>query len=68
MNLSEDANNFFLNEQNKKRKKEMEDKYDASFHKPDDSDLSPTLENEFLNYIQQFEEQSKISEDVEVIK
>ncbi|MBU0474316.1 MAG: hypothetical protein KKF62_09140 [Bacteroidetes bacterium] len=68
MNLSEDANNYFLNEQNKKKKKEIEDKYDATFHKPDDSDLSPALENEFLNYIQQFEEQFETTDDIEVLE
>jgi len=68
MDYSEDANNFYLNEQNKKIKKEMEDKYSASFSDTDDSNLSPTLENTFLNYIKQFEEQSEIAEDIELLE
>ena len=68
MDFSEDANNFYFNEQNKKKRKEIEQKYDASFSKPDDSDLSPALESKFLNNIQQFEEQFKIAEEVELIE
>lgn len=68
MDYSEDANNFYLNEQNKKKRKEIEKKYDASFSKPDDSDLSPALESKFLNHIQQFEEQFEITEDIELIE
>ncbi len=52
---SEDSNNFYINEQNKKKKKELEEKYGMlSFN--GSSEASPEVMNNFLNYIQQFEE------------
>ncbi len=52
---SEDSNNFFLNEQNKKKKKELKEKYgitDSGF----ESEAPPEIINSFLNYVEQFEE------------
>ncbi|GBD92292.1 hypothetical protein BMS3Abin04_03027 [bacterium BMS3Abin04] len=68
MDYSEDAQNFFLNEENKKKKKELKEKFGGDFHKPDDSKLTPELENEFLNYVQQFEEQAASTEYLKVIE
>ncbi len=62
--------NFSDDEINKKidielRKKELEKKYGASFSKPD-STLSPKLEEEWLNHIEQFEQQFKKRETITV--
>ncbi|HED05958.1 MAG TPA: hypothetical protein ENI61_04675 [Ignavibacteria bacterium] len=68
MKYSEDANNFYLNEQNKKKKKELEEKYGASFDNPGGSNIPPAIEDKFLNYVQQFEEQSENAEDIKLIE
>ncbi len=52
---SEDSQNFYINEQNKKKKKELEEKYGmTSFN--GNSEAPPEVMNNFLDYIQQFEE------------
>ena len=53
---SEDSKNFYLNEQNKKIQKELEEKYGMQGSGVSD-DASPEIMNNFLNYVQQFEEQ-----------
>jgi len=67
MDYSEDAQSFYLNEQNRMKRKELEEKYGGDFHKPSDSDLSPEIENQFLNNIEQFEAQFKDSKLVKII-
>jgi hypothetical protein len=62
---SEDAKNFFLNEQNKKKKKKLEDKYGMT-HMEDGENTSPEIMNEFLNYIESFEESWKNAETKKV--
>lgn len=53
---SEDSKNFYINEQNKKKQKELEDKYGmTSFD--GNSEAPPEVMNNFLDYVQQFEEQ-----------
>jgi len=53
---SEDSNKFYLNEQNKKIQKELDEKYGMHGSGVSD-DASPEVMNNFLNYVQQFEEQ-----------
>lgn len=65
MKYSEDARNFYLNEQNKKKRKELEEKYDADYHKVDD-DLPPEIESQFLDNVKRFEEESENAEEVSV--
>jgi len=67
MDYSEDAEKFYLNEENKKKRKEIEEKYDAVFNKPDDSALPPEIENEFLKNIEEFERQHENAKYVKVI-
>ena len=67
MDYSEDAERFYLNEENKKKRKEIEEKYDAIFNKPDDSGLTPELENEFLKNVEEFERQHEKAKYVKVI-
>lgn len=67
MSFSEDMNNFFLNEENKKIKKELEDKYGAITGKAD-GNLRPEIENEFLRNIKEFETAWETSEEIEIIK
>lgn len=67
MNYSEDAEKFYLNEQNKKKQKELEEKYDAVFNKAEDGNLSPEIENEFLKNIEEFEQQHENAKYVKVV-
>jgi aspartokinase len=67
MDYSDDAQSFYLNEQNKKKRKELKDKYGGEFHKLNDSNLPLEIENQFLNNIEQFEAQFKDSKLVKVI-
>jgi len=67
MDYSEDAERFYLNEKNKKKRKEIEEKYDAVFYKADDNDLPPELENEFLKNIEEFEQQHENAKCIKVI-
>ena len=67
MKYSEDARNFYLNEQNKKKRKELEEKYGADYHRIDE-DVPPEIENQFLDYIKRFEEESEKAEEVSVRK
>jgi hypothetical protein len=62
--------NFSNDELDKKidielRKKEFEKKYGASFS-PTNNNISPELENEWLNYIEQFEQQFEKKETIAV--
>ncbi len=52
---SEDSQNFYINEQNKKKKKELEEKYGMTSFSGN-SEAPPEVMNNFLDYIQQFEE------------
>ncbi|MBU0558829.1 MAG: hypothetical protein KJ799_10055 [Bacteroidetes bacterium] len=54
MDYSEDANKFFLNEQNKKMKKELEEKFSANFYESE-SELDPEIENQFLKNVEEYE-------------
>lgn len=54
--FSEDSKNFYLNEQNKKIKKELKEKY-GMLGSGGSDDTPPEVMNNFLNYVQQFEEQ-----------
>lgn len=67
MDFSEDAYNFYLNEQNKKKRKELEEKYGADYHKVDEN-APPEIESQFLNYVKQFEEQWENAETKKVIE
>lgn len=53
---SEDSKNFYINEQNKKKQKELEEKYGMTTF-DGNSEAHPEVMNNFLNYVQQFEEQ-----------
>jgi len=53
---SEDSKNFYINEQNKKKQKELEEKYGMTTF-DGNSEAPPEVMNNFLNYVQQFEEQ-----------
>ena len=52
---SEDINSFFFNEQNKKKTKELKEKFGMQGMESSDN-ASPELVNNFLNSVQQFEE------------
>ncbi|MCF8243316.1 MAG: hypothetical protein K9J16_18215 [Melioribacteraceae bacterium] len=65
MDYSEDANKFFLNEENKKKKKKLEDKYDAVFSESEEG-IDPEIENQFLKNIEQFEKLHENSQYVKV--
>lgn len=67
MDYSEDAHNFYLNEQNKKKRKEIKEKFDGEFYKPDDSELTPDIENQFLENILEFEKQFENAEYIKLI-
>jgi len=58
---------FYLNEQNKKKKKELEEKFNGEFYKLDDSELPPDIENQFLNNVFEFEKQHENAEFVKLI-
>ncbi len=65
MDYSEDARNFYLNEQNKKKRKELEEKYGADYNKVNE-DVPPEIESQFLDNIMKFEEASENAEEVSV--
>jgi len=65
MDYSEDAQNFFLNEENKKKKKELKEKFGGEFYK-EESNLSPEIESQFLNNVMKFEEEWENAEEVEM--
>ena len=67
MEYSEDARNFYFNEQNKKKKKEIEEKFDGKFYKSDDSKLTPDIENQFLDNILEFEKQFENAKYIKLI-
>jgi hypothetical protein len=67
MDYSEDAYNFCLNEQNKKKRKELEEKYGADYHKVDEN-VPPEIESQFLDNIKKFEEQWENAEIKKVIE
>ena len=67
MDYSEDANNFYLNEQNKKKQKEIKEKFKGEFFKPDDSKVTPDIENQFLDNILEFEKQFENAEYIKLI-
>ncbi|VAX15953.1 hypothetical protein MNBD_IGNAVI01-208, partial [hydrothermal vent metagenome] len=67
MDYSEDAEKFFLNEENKKKRKELEEKFGGDFHKAEDSDLPPEIENEFLKNVEEFERQHENAKNIKVI-
>ena len=67
MDYSEDAQSFYLNEQNRMKRKKLEEKYGGKFHEPGDSNLPPEIENQFLNNIELFEAQFKDAKLVKVI-
>ncbi len=53
---SEDSKNFYLDEKNKKIQKELEEKY-GMLSSGGSEDAPPEVMNNFLSYVQQFEEQ-----------
>lgn len=53
---SEDSKNFYLNEQNKKKQKQLEEKYGMKSLEGE-SEAPPEVMNNFLNYVEQYEEQ-----------
>jgi len=55
---SEDSNNFYLNEQNKKKQKELEEKFGMEQMYYGDN-TPPEIMNNFLNYVEQFEKAAK---------
>lgn len=62
---SEDSKNFYLNEKNKKKQKELEEKYGmTSFD--GNSEAPPEVMNHFLDYVQQFEEQWEKAESKKI--
>ena len=66
-NYSEDAKNFFLNEDNKKKKKVLKEKYGmSSFGESDDA--QPEILNKFLDNVIKFEEGWENSERKKVIE
>ncbi len=67
MDYSEDTYNFYLNEQNKKKRKALEEKYGADYHKVNEN-LPPEIESQFLDNIKQFEKQWENAEIKKVIE
>ncbi|MBU2445089.1 MAG: hypothetical protein KJ666_05885 [Bacteroidetes bacterium] len=67
MDYSEDSHNFYLNEQNKKKRKELEEKYGADYHKVNE-ETPPEIESQFLDNIKKFEEQWENAETKKVIE
>ncbi|NCS88184.1 MAG: hypothetical protein AUK34_13305 [Ignavibacteria bacterium CG2_30_36_16] len=65
MDYTEDAKKFFLNEQNKKKKKELEEKYGADFYESE-SGVDPEIENHFLNNVEQYENLSENAVSIKV--
>lgn len=65
MKYSEDARNFYLNKQNKKKQKELEEKYGADYHKVDEN-VPPEIESQFLDNVKRFEEESEKADEVSV--
>lgn len=64
---SEDARNFFLNEQNKKKQKKLEEKFGMQKFEVNE-DTPPEIMNSFLNNIEQFEEQYENAENKKIIE
>ncbi len=64
---SEDSKNFYLNQKNKKKKSELNEKYGMDFHDTN-SEASPMVMNEFLNYVEKFEESWEKAENKKVIE
>lgn len=63
MKYSEDANKFFLDKQNENKRKKLKEKFGAEFYKKD-NELSPELENLFLNNVMRFEEEWENAEEI----
>lgn len=66
-NYSEDMKNFFLDEQNKKKKEELEEKYGMELM-AEKEDTPPEVMNEFLNQVAAFEEAWEKGERKKVIE
>lgn len=64
---SEDSKNFFFNEQNKKKKKKLEEEYGMT-HMGEGGNASPEIMNEFLTYVENFEESWKNAESKKVME
>lgn len=62
---SEDSKNFYLNEQNKKKKKKLEEEY-GMIGMSDRGDAPPEVMNNFLSSVEEFEEAWKNVEDKKV--
>lgn len=67
MDYSEDSKNFYLNEKNKKKKADLIDKFGMDFHDKD-SKASPAVMNEFLNYVERWEEEWEKAGNKKVIE
>ncbi len=66
-NYSEDAKNFFFDEMNKKKKRQLKDKYGMDFSKEKEN-APPEVINSFLNYVEEFEEAWNNAERKKIIE
>ncbi len=64
---SEDAKNFFFNEDNKKKKKELENKYGMKYSGTN-SEAEPEIINQFLSNVKAFEDAFEIAESKKLIE
>ncbi|RPI17485.1 MAG: hypothetical protein EHM58_09210 [Ignavibacteriae bacterium] len=64
---SEDLKNFFFNEQNKKKQKELEERY-GMVSNGESEEATPELMNNFLNYVEQYEKAYKNAEEKKIIE
>lgn len=62
---SEDSHSFYINEQNKKKKKELEEKYGMTSFSGN-SEAPPEVMFDFLKYIEQYEESYKKAESKKI--
>ncbi|MFH1194731.1 MAG: hypothetical protein V1720_03400 [bacterium] len=67
MDYSDDAQSFYLDEQNKKKQKELKEKYGMDFQKGE-TELPPEIENQFLNNVEKFEEAWENAESKKIIE
>ena len=66
-NYSEDAKNFFFEEMNKKKKKQLKEKYGMTFSEEKEK-APPEIINSFLNQVEEFEKAWKDAERKRVIE
>jgi hypothetical protein len=64
---SEDAKNYFLNEENKKKKKELKEKFGMEFLGGEDN-APPEIINKFLDNVKDFEEAWEKAESKKIIE